>query len=99
MTDPFPILYSFRRCPYAIRARMALRASGQTCVLREVVLRNKPAEMLEISPKGTVPVLHFADGTVIDESLDMMLLNRLLVIFRDSLALAVHHPQVKLGFG
>jgi len=52
-----PILYSFRRCPYAMRARLALYASGITCELREVVLRDKPDEMLEISPKATVPVL------------------------------------------
>ena len=68
-----PILYSFRRCPYAIRARLALDASEQRCELREVVLRNKPAEMLQASPKGTVPVLVDVDGTVIDESLDIML--------------------------
>jgi glutathione S-transferase len=67
-----PILYSFRRCPYAMRARMALLVSGQTCTLREVVLRAKPAAMLEASPKGTVPVLMLADGTVIDESLAIM---------------------------
>ena len=68
-----PILYSFRRCPYAIRARLALDASEQRCELREVVLRNKPAEMLQASPKGTVPVLIDVEGTVIDESLDIML--------------------------
>ena len=67
-----PILYSFRRCPYAMRARMALMASGQSVRLREVVLRDKPLEMLEASPKGTVPVLILEDGTVIDESLDVM---------------------------
>ena len=66
------ILYSFRRCPYAIRARMALRYSGVKVQLRELVLRDKPAEMLRISPKGTVPVLQLADGRVIDESLDIM---------------------------
>ncbi|MGO1117074.1 glutathione S-transferase [Rhodovibrionaceae bacterium A322] len=68
-----PILYSFRRCPYAMRARMALSVSGQSCELREIVLRNKPAHMLEISPKGTVPVLQQPDGRVIEESLDVML--------------------------
>jgi glutathione S-transferase len=68
-----PILYSFRRCPYAIRARMALWASAQPCELREVVLRNKPAEMLAVSPKGTVPVLIDEHGRVIDESLDIMI--------------------------
>ncbi|MGH1420057.1 MAG: glutathione S-transferase [Hyphomicrobiaceae bacterium] len=68
-----PILYSFRRCPYAMRARISLVASGQVCELREVVLRNKPAEMLAASPKGTVPVLIDRDNDVIDESLDIML--------------------------
>jgi glutathione S-transferase len=67
-----PILYSFRRCPYAMRARMAIAVSGVSVALREVVLRDKPLEMLAISPKGTVPVLHLAGGEVIDESLDIM---------------------------
>ncbi len=67
-----PILYSFRRCPYAMRARMAILVSGISVDLREVVLRDKPVEMLEASPKGTVPVLVLADGRVIDESLDIM---------------------------
>ena len=66
-----PVLYSFRRCPFAMRARLALAASGQRCELREVVLRDKPAELLAASPKGTVPVL-IADGRVLDESLDIM---------------------------
>ncbi len=69
----YPVLYSFRRCPYAIRARMTLHVSGQVCSLREIILRNKPAHMLEISPKGTVPVLQLADGSVLEESLDIML--------------------------
>ncbi len=68
-----PVLYSFRRCPYAIRARLALDASGQRCELREIALREKPAQMLQASPKGTVPVLVIAAGEVIDESLDIML--------------------------
>lgn len=68
-----PVLYSFRRCPYAMRARMAIAASGQTCELREVVLRDKPSELLAASPKGTVPVLVDVDGRVIDQSLDIML--------------------------
>ncbi|CAN7448510.1 glutathione S-transferase [Variovorax sp. LjRoot130] len=68
-----PVLYSFRRCPYAMRARMAIAASGQRCELREVVLRGKPAELLAASPKGTVPVLVDVDGMVIDQSLDIML--------------------------
>ena len=68
-----PILYSFRRCPYAMRARLALYASGANVELREIVLRDKPAHMLEISPKATVPVLLLQDGKVIDESLDIMI--------------------------
>ena len=72
-TDTLPVLYSFRRCPYAMRARLALAASGQPCELREVVLRDKPADMLAASPKGTVPVLVTADGEVLEQSLDIML--------------------------
>lgn len=68
-----PVLYSFRRCPYAIRARLALSVAGQSCTLREVVLRNKPQALLEASAKATVPVLVLASGQVIDESLDIML--------------------------
>lgn len=64
-------LYSFRRCPYAMRARMALRYSGVPVEIVEVSLKAKPAEMLAISPKGTVPVLD-AGGRVIDESLEIM---------------------------
>ena len=67
-----PILYSFRRCPYAIRARLALRYSGIQVELREVVLADKPEDMLQISPKGTVPVLQLADGMVLEESMDIM---------------------------
>jgi len=67
-----PILYSFRRCPYAMRARMALLVSGTVCELREVLLRDKPAELIAASPKATVPVLVLPDGRVIDESLDVM---------------------------
>ena len=67
-----PILYSFRRCPYAMRARMAIHISGQKCELREVLLRDKPPSMLEYSAKGTVPVLILQDGKVIDESLDVI---------------------------
>jgi glutathione S-transferase len=72
-TDTPPILYSFRRCPYAMRARMALQVSGTVCELREIALRAKPPEMLAVSPKGTVPVLVLANGTVLEESLDIML--------------------------
>ncbi len=67
-----PILYSFRRCPYAMRARMALLVSGTVCELREVRLRDKPAELIAASAKGTVPVLLLDGGRVIDESLDIM---------------------------
>ena len=67
-----PILYSFRRCPYAMRARMAIHISDQRCELREVLLRDKPPSMLEYSAKGTVPVLILQDGKVIDESLDVI---------------------------
>ena len=66
-----PILYSFRRCPYAMRARMALILASQKCELREILLKNKPDEMLKISPKGTVPVLQLPDR-VLDESLDII---------------------------
>lgn len=77
-----PVLYSFRRCPYAIRARMALWAAGTTVELREVKLAAKPPALLAASPKGTVPVLVLADGRVIDESLAIM-----------RWALAQHDPE------
>ena len=67
------ILYSFRRCPWAMRARLALYYAGINCEVREVNLRNKPAALLELSPKGTVPVLLLDNGKVIDESYDIML--------------------------
>ena len=71
-----PVLYSFRRCPYAIRARLALRYTGIKTALREVVLRDKPKQMVKASPKATVPVLVLNEGAakqeVIDESLDIM---------------------------
>ena len=70
--NKLPVLYSFRRCPYAIRARLAIKASTFEVELREVILSNKPQQMLACSPKGTVPVLQLADGTVIDESRDIM---------------------------
>jgi len=66
------ILYSFRRCPYAMRARMALAYAGTGVELREVLLKDKPAAMLEASPKGTVPVLVLPGDKVIDESIDIM---------------------------
>tara|TARA_Y100000766_G_scaffold21709_1_gene15123 strand:+ start:218 stop:889 length:672 start_codon:yes stop_codon:yes gene_type:complete len=67
------ILYSFRRCPYAIRARWALLNTNQVVELREVDLKNKPIELIEISKKATVPVLKTSLNKVIDESLDIML--------------------------
>ena len=72
MTAALPLLYSFRRCPYAMRARLALLASGQACELREVVLRDKPQALRDASPKATVPVLVLPGGEVIDESLAIM---------------------------
>ncbi|WP_426135194.1 glutathione S-transferase [Pseudomonas sp. PWP3-1b2] len=75
------LLYSFRRCPYAMRARLALRYSGVAVRIVEVSLRAKPAEMLALSPKGTVPVLSVG-GVVIEESLEIM-----------QWALAQHDPE------
>ncbi|HAF01654.1 MAG TPA: glutathione S-transferase [Methylophilaceae bacterium] len=67
-----PILYSYRRCPYAMRARMALKYAGVEVEIREISLRDKPSHMLQVSPKGTVPVLVLQEGTVIEESLEIM---------------------------
>ncbi|WP_038548201.1 DUF952 domain-containing protein [Synechococcus sp. KORDI-100] len=67
-----PTLYSFRRCPYAMRARWALLQAGLLVQWREIALKAKPQEMLDASPKGTVPVLVLGDGSVIDESLELM---------------------------
>ena len=71
-TNKYPILYSFRRCPYAMRARFAIRASGITVEIREIKLQNKPIEFLKLSPKGTVPVLVTNSEEILDESLDIM---------------------------
>lgn len=68
-----PRLFTFRRCPYAIRARLALAASAVAYQPEEVVLRNKPHALLAASPKGTVPVLVLPDGQVLEQSLDIML--------------------------
>jgi glutathione S-transferase len=68
-----PILYSYRRCPYAMRARMALKLAEIQVEIREVSLKNIPKHMLQVSPKGTVPVLVLPEGKVIDESLDIIL--------------------------
>ena len=67
-----PRLYTFRRCPYAMRARMALLQAGQVFDAVEVSLRDKPASLLALSPKATVPVLQLPDGRVIEESWDIM---------------------------
>ena len=67
-----PVLYSFRRCPYCMRAHMALKYSGVKVELREVDLQDYPPQALKISAKATVPVLHLPDGTVIDESWDIV---------------------------
>lgn len=80
--QPVPVLYSFRRCPYAMRARLAILASRVTCELREVALRDKPAELLAASPKATVPVLVLPSGKAIEQSLEIM-----------RWALARHDPQ------
>ncbi len=67
-----PLLYSYRRCPYAMRARMALLQARRDVQVLDISLRDKPAAMLALSPKGTVPVLHLPDGQVLDESWDIM---------------------------
>lgn len=71
-TADVPILYSFRRCPYAMRARLALHYAAIELEHREILLRDKPQAMLDASPKGTVPVLVLPSGEVIDESLDIV---------------------------
>ena len=68
----YPILYTFRRCPYAMRARFAIRASKIKIEVREIKLQDKPSEFLKSSPKGTVPVLITKSGQVLEESLDIM---------------------------
>lgn len=73
MTALLHCLYSFRRCPYAMRARLGLLFAGLQVELREIILKNKPAQMLAISPKGTVPVLQLIDGVVLEESQEIMI--------------------------
>ncbi len=68
----YPILYTFRRCPYAIRTRMVIKSCQITVEIREIELKNKPREFLELSPKGTVPVLLTNSGEVLEESLDII---------------------------
>jgi len=72
MIMSLPVLYSFRRCPYAMRARMGLAYSGLSHEHREISLKNRPQRLYDISPKGTVPVLQLENGQVIDESIDIM---------------------------
>ncbi len=67
-----PLLYTYRRCPYAMRARLALLQAKRGFRAFEIVLRDKPAALWALSPKGTVPVLHLPDGRVLDESWDIM---------------------------
>ena len=66
-----PFLFSYRRCPYAIRARMALIACEIDFDIYEISLKDKPKQMLELSLKGTVPVFIYNE-MVLDESLDIM---------------------------
>ncbi len=70
--NPVPVLYSFRRCPYCMRAHMALKYSGIKVELREVDLNNMPAQALSVSPHHTVPVLVMSDGSTNDESWDIV---------------------------
>jgi len=81
-----PVLYSFRRCPYAIRARLAIKVSGVAVDLREVVLKRKPTALIEASPKATVPVLQLPSGVVLDQSLEIM-----------RWALGLHDPDGWIG--
>ena len=73
MTSLLPCLYSFRRCPYAMSARLGLLFAELPIEIREIVLKNKPAQLLSISPKGTVPVLQLVDDEVIEESLEIIM--------------------------
>ena len=73
MTSSYPKLYSFRRCPYAIRARLGLLFAELQVELREITLKNKPVQMLALSPKGTVPVLQLINGAVIEQSREIMM--------------------------
>ena len=68
----YPILYTFRRCPYAMRARFAIRSSKIMVEVREIKLKEKPSEFLKSSPKGTVPVLITKSGEILEESLDLI---------------------------
>ena len=72
MINKYPTLYSFRRCPYAMRGRLALRLCKIECIIREISLKAKNSEFLKVSPKGTVPVLVLPNGKVLEESLDII---------------------------
>lgn len=86
-----PVLYSYRRCPYAMRARMALKLANIEVEVREISLRDKPAHMLQVSPKGSVPVLVLQDRSVIDESLEIMF------FALQKLATGLEHSSASLG--
>ena len=83
-----PILYSFRRCPYAMRARLAIKASEILVEIREITLKEKPLEFLKLSPKGTVPVLVTYSGNILEESIDII-----------NWALNINDPQKWLAKG
>jgi glutathione S-transferase len=72
-TESLPILYSLRNCPYAMRARIAIFKAKKTVILRDIVLSDKPKEMITASPKATVPIIVLPNGAVIEESFDVML--------------------------
>ena len=72
MINKYPTLYSFRRCPYAMRARLAIRLCKIQCIIREISLKAKNIEFLRVSPKATVPVLVLPNGEVLEESLDII---------------------------
>ena len=72
MINKYPTLYSFRRCPYAMRARLVLRLCKIECIIREISLKAKNTEFLRVSPKATVPVLVLPNGEVLEESLDII---------------------------
>ena len=84
----YPILYTFRRCPYAMRARFAIRSSQIIVQVREIKLQEKPSEFLKTSPKGTVPVLITKYGEILEESIDIM-----------NWALGINDPHKWLGKG
>ena len=72
MNKKIPILFSFRRCPYAMRARIAIKLCSLECEIREINLKSKNKEFLKISPKATVPVLVLPDDKIIEESIDIV---------------------------